>query len=140
MAGLSYLYPDTYRTAVVVPRFFHRGIFISCDLPVNTIISNIQTHLYLGNEKCLAPKLLQAKTGDCYICDQGYRFYLMETVPDFAKLDQCYVHTDMGPHNAILDQDGRVIFIDLDDAGIGSRYLILGWPLIMQFVNFDHDT
>ena len=32
------------------------------------------------------------------------------------------------------------MLIDLDDAGIGSRYLDLGWSFIMQFVDFNHDT
>ena len=32
------------------------------------------------------------------------------------------------------------MLIDLDDAGIGSRYLDLGWPFVMQFVDFNHDT
>ena len=65
---------------------------------------------------------------------------ILDELPDFEKLDQCFVHTDIGPHNTILKQDGEVIFIDLDDAGIGSRYLDLGWPFIMQFVDFNHDT
>ena len=65
---------------------------------------------------------------------------VLDNIPDFEQLDQCFVHTDLGPHNAMLDKDDKVIFIDLDDAGIGSRYLDLGWPFIMQFVNFDHDT
>lgn len=39
-----------------------------------------------------------------------------------------------------LRQDGEVAFIDLDDAGIGSLYLDLGWPFVMQFVDFNHDT
>ena len=47
-------------------------------------------------------------------------------------LDQCFVHTDIGPHNTMLKSDGKVMFIDLDDTGIGSRYLDLGWPFIMQ--------
>ena len=65
---------------------------------------------------------------------------ILDDIPDFEQLDQCFVHTDMGPHNTMFSKDGKVIFVDLDDAGIGSRYLDLGWPFIMQFVDFDHDT
>jgi hypothetical protein len=32
--------------------------------------------------------------------------------------------------------NGQLIFIDLDDAGIGSKYIDLGYPLICQFVRF----
>ena len=46
----------------------------------------------------------------------------------------------IGPHNTMLNPDGEVVFIDLDDTGIGSRYLDLGWPFIMQFVDYDHAT
>lgn len=65
---------------------------------------------------------------------------ILDEIPDFEKLDQCFVHTDIGPHNTMLREAGQVVFIDLDDAGIGSRYLDLGWPFIMQFVDYDHDT
>ena len=173
----------------------------SSETPEATVLSNVQAHLFLGNEKGLAPSIFPTKTGAYYICNHGYRFYLMEyiegrqleetpedefrlgqaarklhalqgytekspftqskqgyykwfrdrsfahefdaileKIPDFEKLDQCFVHTDMGPHNAMLDKEGRVVFVDLDDSGIGSRYLDLGWPFIMQFVDFNHDT
>lgn len=65
---------------------------------------------------------------------------ILDAIPDFEMLDQCFVHTDVAPHNAMLRQDGEVAFIDLDDAGIGSRYLDLGWSFVMQFVDFNHDT
>ena len=65
---------------------------------------------------------------------------ILDSLPDFGELDQCFVHTDIGPHNTMLGKNGEVIFIDLDDSGIGSRYLDLGWPFIMQFVDFNHDT
>ncbi len=170
------------------------------DIPESTVQSNVQAHLFLGNEKGLAPRIYPARTGEYYVCNQGYRFYLMEYIegrpmeetpedeyrigqaarklhdlkgysvkspetqskkrfyewfrdrsfvkefdaildelPDFEKLDQCLIHSDLGPHNMMLREDGKAIFIDLDDAGIGSRYLDLGWPFIMQFVDFDHD-
>ena len=170
------------------------------NIPESTVQSNVQAHLFLGNEKDLAPRIYPARAGEYYVCNQGYRFYLMEYIegrpmeetpedeyrigqaarklhdlkgysvkspetqskrrfyewfrdrsfvkefdaildelPDFEKLDQCLIHSDLGPHNMMLRQDGKAIFIDLDDAGIGSRYLDLGWPFIMQFVDFDHD-
>ena len=65
---------------------------------------------------------------------------ILDALPDFETLDQCFVHTDIGPHNTMLRQDGETVFIDLDDSGIGSRYLELGWPFIMQFVDFNHTT
>ena len=171
-----------------------------CETAEATIRSNVQAHLFLGNEKNLAPRLYPLKDGRFYFCEQGYWFYLMEfiegrqmeetpedeyrlgqaarklhslqgyslktpddqskrrfyewfrdlpfvrkfdaildSLPDFEKLDQCFIHSDIGPHNAMLCRDGRVIFIDLDDSGIGSRYLDLGWPFIMQFVDFETD-
>ena len=170
-------------------------------MPETTIKSNVQVHLFLGNEKGFAPRIYPLKRGGYHLCDQGYWFYLMEFIegrqmketpedeyrlgqaakemhalqgyslrapddqskkrfyewfrdrsfvkefdaildnlPDFEKLDQCFIHSDLGPHNAMLSHDGRVIFIDLDDSGIGSRYLDLGWPFIMQFVDFNHET
>lgn len=170
-------------------------------VPETTIQSNVMAHLFLGNEKGLAPKLYPAITGDYYIRQYDYSFYLLEFVdgrhmeetaedefllgqavrkmhllqcydtpsplnqskerfyewftekefandfyavldklPSFALLDQCFVHTDIGPHNSMIRKNGEVVFIDLDDAGIGSRYLDLGWPFIMQFVDFNHET
>ena len=170
-------------------------------MPESTIKSNVQAHLFLGNEHGMAPRIYPARSGDYYVKEQGYWFYLMEFIegrnmeetpedefligqaarklhslkgysvkspmdqsktrfyswfrehefvkgfdaildelPDFEKLDQCFVHTDIGPHNTMLDKDGNVVFIDLDDAGSGSRYLDLGWPFIMQFVDFNHET
>ena len=65
---------------------------------------------------------------------------ILDSLPEFEELDQCFVHTDVGPHNAMLRTNGDVVFIDLDDSGSGSRYLDIGWPFIMQFVDFNHET
>ncbi len=65
---------------------------------------------------------------------------ILDKIPDFKKYEQCFIHTDIGPHNSMMRQNGEVVFIDLDDAGLGSRHLDLGWPFIMQFVDFNHET
>lgn len=65
---------------------------------------------------------------------------LLDSLPDWSQHDRCFVHTDLGPHNSMLSLDGRAVLIDLDDAGQGSRCLDLGWPLIMEFVDLNHDT
>lgn len=65
---------------------------------------------------------------------------ILDALPDFKTLDRCLIHTDLGPHNSVRNKQGEVMLIDLDDAGIGSRHLDLGWPFIMQFVDFNHDT
>lgn len=64
---------------------------------------------------------------------------ILDSLPDFRKLDRCFIHTDLGPHNVIVTPDGRPFLIDLDDAGLGSRYLDLGYPLICQFVEHDDE-
>lgn len=64
---------------------------------------------------------------------------IVATLPDFGQYRQCFIHTDIGPHNAII-RDNSVVFIDLDDAGIGSQYIDLGWPFIMQFVDYNRQT
>ncbi len=65
---------------------------------------------------------------------------ILDGLPDFRKRDRCFIHSDMGPHNSLRTPEGDMILIDLDDAGIGSRYLDLGWPFIMQFVKHDRAT
>lgn len=194
------LHEDSPRLILIVRadsgRFVLKGF--PCTMPETTIRGNVQAHLFLGNEKGLAPRIYPMKEGGYYLRDREYWFYLMEFIegrqmeetpedeyrlgqaarklhalqgysrespedqskkrfyewfrdrpfvkeydaildclPDFKKLDQCFIHSDLGPHNAMLSQDGRVVFIDLDDSGMGSRYLDLGWPFIMQFVDFD---
>lgn len=167
----------------------------------NEIRNNVQAHLFLGNEKEIAPKIYKTIEGSFYIHSDGYWFYLMEyidgrsmdetpedefligrlakklhsytgysvkssmsqsterfyewfserafkkefdsildSLPDFLEYDQCLIHSDIGPHNVMLRNNGDLVFIDLDNTGIGSRYLDLGWPFIMQFVDYDHNT
>ena len=194
------LHEDSPRLILIIRtdsgRFVLKGF--PCTMPETTIRGNVQAHLFLGNEKGLAPRIYPMKEGRYYLRDREYWFYLMEfiegrqmeetpedeyrlgqaarelhalqgysqgspedqskkrfyewfrdrpfvkeydaildSLPDFEKLDQCFIHSDLGPHNAMLSQDGRVVFIDLDDSGMGSRYLDLGWPFIMQFVDFE---
>lgn len=57
-----------------------------------------------------------------------------DALPDFAGYDRCFIHSDLGPHNTIIRENGEAVLVDLDDAGMGSRYLDLGWAFIMQFV------
>lgn len=59
---------------------------------------------------------------------------LLDSLPDFSRYDRCLIHTDLGPHNTMIKVSGEAVLVDLDDSGIGSRYLDLGWPFIMQFV------
>lgn len=194
------LHEDSPRLILIIRtdsgRFVLKGF--PCTMPEKTIRGNVQAHLFLGNEKGLAPRIYPMKEGGYYLRDREYWFYLMEfiegrqmeetpedeyrlgraarelhalqgysqgspedqskkrfyewfrdrpfvkeydaildSLPDFRKLDQCFIHSDLGPHNAMISQDGRVVFIDLDDSGMGSRYLDLGWPFIMQFVDFE---
>lgn len=64
---------------------------------------------------------------------------ILDGLPDFRKLDRCFIHTDLGPHNVMMTSDGRPMLIDLDDAGLGSRHLDVGYPLICQFVEHDDE-
>lgn len=64
---------------------------------------------------------------------------LIAALPDFSQYNQCFIHTDIGPHNTII-RDGSIVFIDLDDAGLGSQFIDLGWPFIMQFVDYNKQT
>ena len=65
---------------------------------------------------------------------------IIDGLIDFEMNEQCFIHTDVGPHNAKLNADGNVMFVDLDDAGYGPKYLDLGWPFIMQFVDHNKET
>lgn len=65
---------------------------------------------------------------------------ILDEIPKFSNYNQCFIHTDIGPHNAMMKTTGEVVLIDLDDAGIGCRYLDMGWPFIMQFVDYNHTT
>lgn len=65
---------------------------------------------------------------------------IVTRLPDFDAYRQCFIHTDIGPYNAMRDDSGRIVFIDLDDSGTGSQYIDLGWPFISQFVAYDKQT
>lgn len=167
----------------------------------STINSNVNAHLFLGNERNIAPNIYPTSDGIYYYHYDGYWFYLMEyiqgrkmcetaedefllgqlaaklhsyseyklnspisqsterfygwfcdrsfkkdfdavidSLPDFSQYDQCLIHSDLGPHNAMLRSTGEAVLIDLDDTGLGSRYMDIGWAFIMQFVNYNRSS
>lgn len=59
---------------------------------------------------------------------------LVKALPDFSRFPTCLIHTDIGSHNSVQLPTGEIELIDWDDAGIGTRILDLGFPLICDFV------
>jgi len=62
---------------------------------------------------------------------------LILSLPDFSKDSQVLIHTDLCPSNAIWTQDGTVMLIDFDDAGMGAKSLDIGYPLFTQFIDYE---
>ena len=62
---------------------------------------------------------------------------ILDMLPDFGGADRCLIHTDLGPHNVIVNTEGKAVFIDLDDAGIGCRYLDAGSALTLRYAEHD---
>ncbi|HKR81380.1 MAG TPA: phosphotransferase [Candidatus Saccharimonadales bacterium] len=62
---------------------------------------------------------------------------LVKALPDFSRFPTCLIHTDIGSHNSIQLTTGEIVLVDWDDAGIGTRILDLGFPLICDFVTKD---
>lgn len=179
-------------------KYLLKGIPLS--IPERVILGNTLAHEYLGNQKGIAPRIINLQDGSSFMQSEGVWFYLMEfidgrpmdatveneyqlgklvkrlhtysdyeyrsgmdeskerfyewfpeksfkhefdaildSLPDFSKYDRCFIHTDLGPHNTMIRTDGTLVLIDLDDAGIGSRYLDLGFAYIMQFVEHTED-
>lgn len=82
----------------------------------------------------------QIRTIEGWFADRAWKAEfdaIVARLPDFDAYRQCFIHTDIGPYNAMRDDAGRIVFIDLDDSGIGSQYVDLGWPFISQFVAYD---
>jgi Ser/Thr protein kinase RdoA (MazF antagonist) len=62
---------------------------------------------------------------------------LVKALPDFSHFPTCLIHTDIGSHNSVQLTNGEIELIDWDDAGVGTRILDLGFPLICDFVTKD---
>jgi len=65
---------------------------------------------------------------------------ILDAMPDFAAGRQCFIHSDIGSANVRINKRGEVVFVDLDDAGMGSQWMDIGTPIISQFVKFDKKT
>lgn len=59
---------------------------------------------------------------------------LVRNLPDLSNLSQAFIHTDIGKGNVIQQKDGNLVLVDWDDAGLGTRILDVGFPLICAFV------
>lgn len=98
--------------------------------------------LHTYDDYCIESELnTNAITKDMYQRFYEYPFKkeydkVVEMLPDFDNYKKAFIHTDIGSHNAILSKEGKIIFVDFDDAGRGSIYIDAGYPLITQFVRY----
>ncbi len=65
---------------------------------------------------------------------------VIDALPDFTQHWQSFIHTDIGPHNAIISDHDGVMFVDFDNAGRGSVHVDIGYPLITQFVRIQENA
>lgn len=68
--------------------------------------------------------------------NKGKYYKIIDLLPNFYDYKQGFIHTDIVPHNAIINKSNDVVFIDFDRAGKGPIYIDAGFPLITQFVRF----
>ncbi len=62
---------------------------------------------------------------------------VVESLPSFHDLPKSLIHGDISPLNTIKKADETFILLDWDEAGIGTRILDIGHPLINQFISED---
>jgi len=63
---------------------------------------------------------------------------IIHCLPTLKTDKHVFIHTDITCFNAKYDTKGNLIFLDFDDAGMGSKFIDIAQPLITQFVRFDH--
>lgn len=61
---------------------------------------------------------------------------IINSLPELSEENQVFIHTDITCLNAKYNQENEIIFLDFDDAGMGSKYIDISQPLITQFVRF----
>ncbi|MEM7029747.1 MAG: phosphotransferase [Chloroflexota bacterium] len=64
---------------------------------------------------------------------------LVQTLPDFAQFPNTLIHGEI-LGNFVQDDDGKICILDWDEAGIGTRILDLGHPLLTIFTTEDLDV
>jgi Ser/Thr protein kinase RdoA (MazF antagonist) len=63
---------------------------------------------------------------------------IVKALPDFRDLPVALIHGEI-LGNCVQRPDGRIVIVDWDEAGIGTRVLDLGHPLIQVFLSEDLD-
>ncbi len=51
---------------------------------------------------------------------------ILDGLPDFTGLKKCFIHSDLGPHNAIKRVDGEIFLIDLEWCCLYAHLLYAG--------------
>lgn len=64
---------------------------------------------------------------------------ILNDLPEFKTLKRCFIHTDITADNVMKTKENQMVFIDMDDAGLGSLFIDAGYPLITQCIRFDDD-
>ena len=80
-------------------------------------------------------ELMRQRAADQHTPEEYLR--LVNQLPDLSRYPTSLIHTDIGMNNAIQDNKGDIYLIDWDDAGIGTRILDIGFPLICGFLSED---
>ena len=60
---------------------------------------------------------------------------LVKSLPTFTGYPECLIHTDIGLHNSVQLKNGDIVLVDWDDAGVGTRILDIGFPLLSSFTS-----
>lgn len=88
---------------------------------------------YLFSVADVIPELL--KISETLSFGQEYA-QIVKMLPDFRDLPVALIHGEI-LGNCVQGSDGRMVIVDWDEAGIGTRVLDLGHPLIQVFLSED---
>jgi Ser/Thr protein kinase RdoA (MazF antagonist) len=90
-------------------------------------------HSYLFSVADVIPELLDI--AETLSFGQEYA-QLVKGLPDFGDLPRALIHGEV-LGNYLQDPAGRMVIVDWDEAGVGTRVLDLGDPLIQVFLSED---
>jgi Ser/Thr protein kinase RdoA (MazF antagonist) len=91
------------------------------------------SHRYLFTVADVIPELLEIAQGLEF---GGEYAQIVKTLPSFQDLPVALIHGEI-LGNCVQRPDGRMVIVDWDEAGLGTRILDLGHPLIQVFLSED---